>query len=168
MGGGAGIAPFPLLVAELGRLSGVGGLKAEPSGEPAVLVLAGFKDSQQSSACGVLTDSIARVAEKGLACSYEAALENDPDRTSELATDLLTRHLRSGDRVAVCGPEAMARAVWDVCSAVPDVKVWFSLEANMACGVGSCHGCVVPLADGTYSRVCREGPVFSGEEVFGG
>ena len=36
----------------------------------------------------------------------------------------------------------------------------------MACGVGSCHGCVVPLADGTTARVCREGPVFPSQALF--
>jgi dihydroorotate dehydrogenase electron transfer subunit len=33
-----------------------------------------------------------------------------------------------------------------------------SLEAHMACGSGSCHGCVLPTARG-YARVCAEGPV---------
>ena len=28
-------------------------------------------------------------------------------------------------------------------------------------------GCVVTLADGGLARVCRDGPVFAGEEVFG-
>ena len=37
----------------------------------------------------------------------------------------------------------------------------------MACGVGSCHGCVIPLADGRLDRVCYEGPVFTGEALFG-
>jgi dihydroorotate dehydrogenase electron transfer subunit len=37
----------------------------------------------------------------------------------------------------------------------------------MACGVGSCHGCAVPLADGSFARVCHDGPVFLGETVFG-
>jgi hypothetical protein len=27
---------------------------------------------------------------------------------------------------------------------------------------------VVTLADGSYARVCHEGPVFSGKEIFGG
>ena len=29
----------------------------------------------------------------------------------------------------------------------------------MACGFGACFGCVVPLRDGGYSRVCVDGPV---------
>jgi dihydroorotate dehydrogenase electron transfer subunit len=60
----------------------------------------------------------------------------------------------------------MAEAVAKVCACVQDVKVWFSLEAGMACGVGSCHGCVVPLIDGSKARVCREGPVFTGDTLF--
>ena len=83
-------------------------------------------------------------------------------------TDLLARHLHSGDRVAVCGPRAMAEEVWSICAGVLDVETWFSLETVMACGVGSCHGCLVTLADGSDARVCRDGPVFSGEAVFGG
>jgi hypothetical protein len=61
----------------------------------------------------------------------------------------------------------MSEAVARVCRGVPLVTAWFSLEAGMACGVGSCHGCVMTLADGTLSRVCHEGPVFAGEVVFG-
>ncbi len=167
VGGGAGVAPFPLLVKELERLSRAEWSVGRGTTEPAVLVLAGFRDSDQSLACTPLTDVVAGAKDDGLACVYEQVLE-DPVRTpSERVTDLLARHLRSGDRLAVCGPEAMAEAVWGVCRTVADVKVWFSLETNMACGVGSCHGCVVSLADGSYARVCREGPVFSGEQVFG-
>jgi dihydroorotate dehydrogenase electron transfer subunit len=80
----------------------------------------------------------------------------------------LARRLLAGDRLAVCGPGAMASAVWELCRHTVGVHAWFSLEANMACGVGSCHGCVLQLADGSYARVCHEGPVFSGREIFGG
>jgi dihydroorotate dehydrogenase electron transfer subunit len=61
----------------------------------------------------------------------------------------------------------MSAAVWQVCGKVPETTAWFSLEAGMACGVGSCHGCAVTLADGSTARVCRDGPVFSGAAVFG-
>ena len=32
---------------------------------------------------------------------------------------------------------------------------------------GSCHGCAVTLADGSFARVCHEGPVFSGDAIYG-
>ena len=44
-----------------------------------------------------------------------------------------------------------------------------SLEEYMACAVGGCAGCTVPVyKNGTVSmqRVCVDGPVFQGEEVF--
>ena len=43
-----------------------------------------------------------------------------------------------------------------------------SLEENMACGVGACQGCSVLIQKGdtaVYERVCREGPVYSSNEV---
>jgi dihydroorotate dehydrogenase electron transfer subunit len=62
----------------------------------------------------------------------------------------------------------MMEAVWDVCRRARVERAWFSLETNMACGVGSCHGCAVTLADGSLARVCHEGPVFAGVSVYGG
>jgi dihydroorotate dehydrogenase electron transfer subunit len=166
VGGGVGIAPFPLLVEELA--GGPEGAARDGRGpEQDVLVLAGFRDSEQAGGGEVLAQAVARASKRGLACVYEKVLEDGSAGPTERVTDLLARNLRPGDRVAVCGPDAMARAVWQACSAVSDVSVWFSLETNMACGVGSCHGCVIALTDGSYTRVCREGPVFAGREVFG-
>jgi dihydroorotate dehydrogenase electron transfer subunit len=48
------------------------------------------------------------------------------------------------------------------------VEHYTSLEAYMACGIGVCHGCAVPIgteAKWDYLRVCKEGPVFNAEEV---
>ena len=44
-------------------------------------------------------------------------------------------------------------------------------EERMACGVGACYGCCIPvLRDGEVKmvRVCLDGPVFRGEEFTGG
>jgi len=175
VGGGVGVAPFPLLLAHLAeRLprdpqksaipghGGLGGVTRE------VIVLVGFRDAEQAQGAEPLQETAARMGEAGLSCRLEMATEDGSRGPAEKVTDLLERHLEPGDRVAACGPEAMARAVWRLCSRVPEVGVWFSLEANMACGVGSCHGCAITLADGSYARVCHDGPVFVGKEVFGG
>jgi dihydroorotate dehydrogenase electron transfer subunit len=34
------------------------------------------------------------------------------------------------------------------------------VEAELACGVGACLACVVPVANGGYTRACVHGPVF--------
>ena len=135
---------------------------------PEVLVLLGFRDAVQLEGAVPLREAAVRMGQAGLRCRLEVATEDGSRGPAEKVTDLLRRHLQPGDRVAVCGPWAMSTAAWGVCSAVSDAQTWFSLETTMACGVGSCHGCVITLADGSQARVCHEGPVFRGEEVFGG
>jgi dihydroorotate dehydrogenase electron transfer subunit len=42
---------------------------------------------------------------------------------------------------------------------------YLALEAPMACGMGACLGCTVPLTAGGYARVCTEGPVFNASAI---
>lgn len=74
-------------------------------------------------------------------------------------TDALTQ-VGDYDRVYACGPTAMLGALSERVS----VPTQFSLEERMACGFGACVGCVVHTRSG-MSRVCKEGPVFTGEEL---
>ncbi len=166
--GGVGAAPFPLLLRRLGAVDAGGRSAVRAAGRPLeVLILLGFRDDAQAEGRWPLLDAAAD-AEKGrsVACSAKIVTEDGSLGGAEKVTDALRRELRPGDRLAVCGPWAMSEAVARISSAVPDVEAWFSLEAGMACGVGSCHGCVVPLADGTTARVCREGPVFPSHALF--
>ncbi len=64
-------------------------------------------------------------------------------------------------RIRACGPTPMLAALKAAIQA--DDQLELSLEERMACGVGVCRGCVVPVkADGgwRYETGCREGPVF--------
>ena len=83
-------------------------------------------------------------------------------------TDLLACRLAAADRprplaVLACGPGAMLEAAARSCAAA-GVPCQVCLEAEMACGVGACAGCVVRTRDG-YRRVCRDGPVFDAAEI---
>ncbi len=88
-----------------------------------------------------------------------------------LATDLLEQAL---DALA---PQAAAHLALYACGPLPllqrvaamarehAVSCQVSLESTMACGVGACLGCSVPVRSGrgraaSYQRVCKEGPVF--------
>jgi len=77
-------------------------------------------------------------------------------------TDLLEDlNLASYDRLAVCGPEVMMRAVLaKVAEKGLAHKTEFSLHRYMKCGVGICGSCCI---DPSGLRVCRDGPVFSGD-----
>lgn len=65
-------------------------------------------------------------------------------------------------RAYICGPEIMMRKCVELLRG--KIKMQVSLEAYMACGVGVCKGCVKKI-NGTYKTVCKDGPVFDGEEV---
>lgn len=70
-------------------------------------------------------------------------------------------NLGTYDRIAVCGPEVMMRAVLaKVAEKGLAHKTEFSLHRYMKCGVGVCGSCCI---DPSGLRVCRDGPVFSGD-----
>lgn len=90
---------------------------------------------------------------------------------TELAADWLgTLDTTTRREVAVyaCGPTPMLRA----CAVLAqrfDVPCQVSLEEYMACGVGGCAGCAVPVATPAgpaMKRVCVDGPVFPADAVF--
>lgn len=87
-----------------------------------------------------------------------------------LVTDPLRRILAEGRPRAVyaCGPMAMLKAVSEV-SAEYDSVAQCAVEESMACGVGVCMTCVMPVIgdDGVTRMVrsCTDGPVFFGDRV---
>ena len=79
----------------------------------------------------------------------------------------VTRRWLSSDRpdyIAACGPKGLLKGVQQLASEYK-IPTWISCEEFMACGMGACAGCAVPLAAGGYARVCADGPVFKAEEV---
>lgn len=81
----------------------------------------------------------------------------------------LKAELEKGDVAAVfaCGPKPMLASVISLAKEF-GVYSEVSLEERMGCGVGACVGCVCRIMrDGEEKmlRVCKDGPVFKGEEV---
>jgi dihydroorotate dehydrogenase electron transfer subunit len=72
------------------------------------------------------------------------------------------------DAVYACGPLETLRAVTAVAMEF-DIPVQVAVEERMACGIGVCMTCVIPVIgeDGATRmvRACAEGPVFRGERV---
>ncbi|MGH3443468.1 MAG: dihydroorotate dehydrogenase electron transfer subunit [Nitriliruptorales bacterium] len=70
--------------------------------------------------------------------------------------------------VYACGPMPMLRAVSLRCAEL-DIPCQVAVEEHMACGVGVCWTCVVPVRakDGTIrmKRSCVDGPVFNGAHL---
>ena len=59
-----------------------------------------------------------------------------------------------------CGPTPMLKAVHKTLKCSGQL----SLEERMGCGFGACMGCSIKVRNG-YKRVCKDGPVFSSEEL---
>jgi dihydroorotate dehydrogenase electron transfer subunit len=79
-----------------------------------------------------------------------------------LITGVLAKFDLAGfDRFYVCGPELMMKSVLDMLQAAGlETKAQFSLHRYFKCGIGVCGACTI---DPSGLRVCRDGPVFSGD-----
>ncbi len=67
------------------------------------------------------------------------------------------------DILYCCGPDVMMRAVESAAAPFFEDR-YYSLEENMACGIGACLGCAVKTKKG-MKMVCKDGPVFPGKEL---
>jgi len=134
-GGGVGVAPLAIwqdALLDVGEQApALVGFRDGAHAEGASLLRAGQVATDDGSAGhhGLVTELLA------------AALAADPHRT-----------------IYACGPPAMLEAVRAICADC-GVPAQLALESGMACGFGACFGCVVSTADGSYIRICVDGPV---------
>ena len=104
-----------------------------------------------------------------------ATLAGYPGCYDGYVTDLAAAWLGSLDaatlaevEVFACGPTPMLKAVAQVARRF-GVPAQVSLEEFMACAIGGCAGCAVPVvtdAGLAMKRVCVDGPVFDANAVF--
>jgi dihydroorotate dehydrogenase electron transfer subunit len=87
-----------------------------------------------------------------------------------LVTDVLPEAIErcSAEIVYACGPMAMLHAVGEI-ARTRAIRAQVAVEESMACGIGVCMTCVLPVrdADGTsrFVRSCVDGPVFDAVNV---
>ncbi len=87
-----------------------------------------------------------------------------------MVTDALARviHEARTEVIYACGPMPMLRAVTGFAGRY-EIPVFTFVEESMACGIGVCMTCVLPVTgdDGVTRmlRSCIDGPVFSGQAV---
>jgi len=69
-----------------------------------------------------------------------------------------------------CGPEAMMHAVASICEP-RHILCQVSMERSMACGMGTCQSCVLPVRDASadagwrFKLCCTDGPVFDSRAI---
>lgn len=67
------------------------------------------------------------------------------------------------ENIFICGPRLMIKRLNELIRDI-NANCQVSLEENMACGIGTCLGCVCETKRG-YERVCAEGPVFNIKDI---
>ncbi len=147
VGGGMGIAPLLFL--------GKNMLRQCSAHRP--LVVVGARNHEE------LTPLVNDFSKLGL--SVHPATDDGSLGHHGLVTDVL-RELDLGDsyNMYVCGPHPMMTAVHLFCKD-RNYGCQVSMETTMACGIGACLGCIVPLEKGGYGHACSDGPVFDAKEM---
>lgn len=146
--GGLGIAPMLFLGGELCR-------RRAATGED--LLLLGARQR------GELEPLLSDFRELGirLLCSSDDGSFGRPG----FVTDLLqTEKIAEESLVYACGPEPMLARTVAICRSKA-LTCQVSVETSMACGMGACLGCNRHGADGGYTHVCLDGPVYDAEEL---
>jgi dihydroorotate dehydrogenase electron transfer subunit len=149
--GGIGQTPFLAYVRELLGQRGYGGRAARRMAQQVTLFY------------GVRTADLAAGVDDFRAAGAIVHLASDDGTLGfkGFVTQLLENHERP-EHLVGCGPEPMLRALTTL-AAQWQIPCHLSLETPMACGVGICFSCVIPIktADGwDYRRVCVDGPIF--------
>ncbi|MCK9594083.1 MAG: dihydroorotate dehydrogenase electron transfer subunit [Candidatus Omnitrophica bacterium] len=149
--GGMGVAPLNFLAQEL--------VSRKPlAANRLPLVLIGSRSAEH-----ILCEK--EFKKKG--CVVKIATDDGSRGFHGRVTELLEKLLSTIDyRLSIiyaCGPRPMLKEVSRI-SAKHKIPAQMSLEEHMSCGIGACLGCVVNTTEG-FKRVCKEGPVFRGEEI---
>ena len=119
--------------------------------------------------CGAASaDRLSSVDELGELAEVIVTTDDGSAGRQGWVTDAMAQVLGQVGVVYACGPMAMLRAVAEQATAA-GLPSYVAVEESMACGVGVCMTCVLPVVgeDGRtrFSRSCTDGPVFGGDRV---
>jgi len=107
--------------------------------------------------------------------STDDGSKGDKGFVTESLKKILEKNKDKKIKIYSCGPTIMMKNVYLLSLNYKNVvSTQFGMENVMACGVGVCTGCVVKIKgsindmgsnDWHYERVCKEGPVFKGDDL---
>ena len=170
VGGGVGIPPLLYLAEALGAAGKE--VVAFAAARTARSLPLSIVPSEAVNSSGRPTMCIREFAAHGAASVV--ATDDGSLGVAALAHEAVAAYLdRRGkdDDLAVyaCGPEPMLKAVAEICRR-RQMPCQVALERHMACGMGTCQGCIVKVRDDSapgwrYKLACTDGPVFEAPEL---
>lgn len=144
VGGGIGVPPMYLTAKRNHRADAVLGFR---SGDKTLLL------EQFGAVCGetmVMTDD-GSLGTKGFVAQGVAAMLEKKKYAAVMA----------------CGPKIMLKTTYEAAQRA-GVPCYVSMEKRMGCGIGACLVCAVKIrknGEEVMGHVCKDGPVFAGEDV---
>jgi len=160
VGGGTGLFPLLYLLEEASR-QGI-----------MTTAIAGFRSPTEA----ILEERMRATTERCILASDTGGLDFSGHAGEALNSVLDTLSLRSEQiLVCTCGPIGLLENVALQCLE-RKIQCQVSLEARMACGIGVCVGCSIPVysydgrakatgSETTYERCCYDGPVFPAARI---
>lgn len=148
VGGGLGIAPLLFLVKENCRLK-------KDCGQDLIIL-----GARQRNEIEPLLDDFRQFGISIMTATDDGSLGHH-GFVIEILESLA---LPAGCTVYGCGPEPMLAGLSSLCTA-RNIPCQVSVESVMACGMGACLGCSRPDANGNYTHVCLNGPVYDAEDL---
>ncbi len=150
VGGGMGVAPLLMLAEDLkGKVE-----------DTYILIGASSKDR-------VLCEKDFKAVTEDVLVSTDDGSYGKKGFVSDVLLELINNQLSKVQSpmstIYACGPKEMLKAVTDI-AFQKKIDCQVSMEQHMACGIGTCLGCVIRTQEG-YKKVCDEGPVFDAKEI---
>jgi len=148
--GGIGISPLTFLAASISSIR-----------EPSSFEMTAYIGAQHQGVLAGL-DKLSVYCPDIRICTDDGS-RGYSGRVTELFERELSRYTAQDSFVYACGPHGMMKRLAEVLEQHP-LPCQVSVEERMACGLGACLGCAVPVrtsaGDATFRRVCKDGPVF--------
>lgn len=147
VGGGIGVPPMLGIAAEYAKTGKVN-------------AIIGFRSKDKV----ILEEDLKRIGAEVTVCTDDGSYGYNGVVVAPLEEELKKGSVAM---IYACGPTPMLKAVVNTAKKY-NVPCEVSLEQRMACGVGACVGCVCNInrnGESLVLRVCKDGPVFNGEEV---
>lgn len=140
-------------------------------GNPPMLSLAQAYGNRATAICGfrsancvILQNAFSKTGSTYILCTDDGTAGQHGFVTEPLKNILNTQTVNC---IYACGPRPMLKSVAQL-AMQNHIPCEISMEEHMACGIGACLGCAIPLQeDGKQymGHVCKDGPVFAAEEV---
>jgi dihydroorotate dehydrogenase electron transfer subunit len=139
IGGGLGVAPFPILTTALKKAG------------KRILTFLGSR-----SASHLVENHL-----ENIQVATDDGTKGYHGNVVDLTREAMNTRTLDGLKMFACGPTAMLRALASF-AREQDIQCEVSLEGPMGCGFGICQGCPVELVgeDPKYALMCKDGPAF--------